>query len=146
MTNLKLTSSGSLVLGSNVAATLILNFITHSFLQNTELEVAFFSKISVPTSLSDITLRLRIIDSTTGDEVIKVQGIIDSDPDNLASIVAVIPNPKIASTQYFFIILLNPLQNKNNLLSQMLFFYNCAYLKLLYSLLSLHLFQKNIFP
>ena len=89
MTNLKLTSSGSLVLGSNVAATLSLNFITHSFLQNTELEVAFFSKISVPTSLSDITLRLRIIDSTTGDEVIKVQGIIDSDPDNLASIVAV---------------------------------------------------------
>lgn len=90
MTNLKLTSSGSLVLGSNnLAAALSLNFITHSFLQNTELEVAFFSKISVPTSLSDITLRLRIIDSTTGDEVIKVQGIIDSDPDNLASIVAV---------------------------------------------------------
>ena len=90
MSNLKLTSSGSLVLGSNnLAAALSLNFITHSFLQNTELEVAFFSKISVPTSLSDITLRLRIIDSTTGDEVIKVQGIIDSDPDNLASIVAV---------------------------------------------------------
>ncbi len=89
MSNLKLTSSGSLVLGSNVVAALSLNFITHSFLQNTELEVAFFSKISVPTSLSDITLRLRIIDSTTGDEVIKVQGIIDSDPDNLASIVAV---------------------------------------------------------
>ena len=89
MSNLKLTSGGSLVLGSNVVAALSLNFITHSFLQNTELEVAFFSKISVPTSLSDITLRLRIIDSTTGDEVIKVQGIIDSDPDNLASIVAV---------------------------------------------------------
>lgn len=89
MSNLKLTSSGSLVLGSNVAAVLDLNFITHSFLQNTELEVAFSSKISVPTSLSDITLRLRIIDSTTGDEVIKIQGILDSDPDNLASIVAV---------------------------------------------------------
>ena len=89
MTNLKLTSSGSLVLGSNVAATLSLNFITHSFLQNTELEVAFFSKVTTPTSLLDITMRLRIIDSTTGDEVIKIQGIIDSDPDNLASIVAV---------------------------------------------------------
>lgn len=89
MSNLKLTSGGSLVLGSNAIAALSLNFITHSFLQNTELEVAFFSKISVPTSLSDITLRLRIIDSTTGDEVIKVQGIIDSDPDNLTSIVAV---------------------------------------------------------
>lgn len=89
MSNLKLTSGGILFLGSNVVAALSLNFITHSFLQNTELEVAFFSKISVPTSLSDITLRLRIIDSTTGDEVIKVQGIIDSDPDNLASIVAV---------------------------------------------------------
>ena len=89
MTNLKLTSSGSLVLGSNVAATLSLNFITHSFLQNTELEVAFFSKVITPTSLLDITMRLRIIDSTTGDEVIKIQGIIDSDPDNLASIVAV---------------------------------------------------------
>ena len=89
MSNLKLTSGGSLVLGSNVVAALSLNFITHSFLQNTELEVAFFSKVTTPTSLLDITMRLRIIDSTTGDEVIKIQGIIDSDPDNLASIVAV---------------------------------------------------------
>lgn len=39
--------------------------------------------------LSDINLRLRIIDSTTGDEVIKIQGTVDNDPDNLASIVAV---------------------------------------------------------
>ncbi len=89
MTNLKLASNGALSTGGNGAAVLSLIFSTYSFLENTELEVAFFSKISVPTSLSDITLRLRIIDSTTGDEVIKVQGIIDSDPDNLASIVAV---------------------------------------------------------
>lgn len=45
MSNLKLTSGGSLVLGSNAIAALSLNFITHSFLQNTELEVAFLARL-----------------------------------------------------------------------------------------------------
>ena len=89
MTNLKLTSNGALILGGNGAAVLSLFFDTYSYLKDTDIEVAFFSKVTTPTSLLDITMRLRIIDSTTGDEVIKIQGIIDSDPDNLASIVAV---------------------------------------------------------
>lgn len=89
MTNLKLASNGALSTGGNGAAVLSLIFSTYSFLENTELEVAFFSKKNIPTVLSDINLRLRIIDSTTGDEVIKIQGTVDNDPDNLASIVAV---------------------------------------------------------
>lgn len=70
------------------AAVFNLDFSTHSFLSETQLEVAFISKAAKP-KLSDILMRLRIIDSTTGDEVVKVQGTLDEDPDNLASIVAV---------------------------------------------------------
>lgn len=70
------------------AAVFNLDFSTHSFLSETQLEVAFISKAAKP-KLSDILIRLRIIDSTTGDEVVKVQGTLDEDPDNLASIVAV---------------------------------------------------------
>lgn len=70
------------------AAVFNLDFSTHSFLSETELEVAFTSK-AVKPKLSDIRMRLRIIDAATGDEVVKVQGTLDEDPDNLASIVAV---------------------------------------------------------
>jgi len=89
MSNLKLTSNGTLILDGNSAAVLDLNFETFSFLKNTDLEVAFFSKVVTPTSLLDITMHLRIIDSITGDEVIKIKGIVDGDPENLASIIAV---------------------------------------------------------
>lgn len=89
MTNLKLTSNGALILGGNGAAVLSLFFDTYSYLKDTDIEVAFFSKVTTPTSLLDITMRLRIIDSTTGDEVIKIQGIVDGDPENPATIIAV---------------------------------------------------------
>ena len=65
-----------------------LEFETHSYLADTQLEAAFFSKVSNP-QLSDIVMRLRIVDSINGDEVLKIQGTLDEDPDNLASIVAV---------------------------------------------------------
>lgn len=65
-----------------------LEFQTHSYLADTQLEVAFFSKVSNP-QLSDLVMRLRIVDSVNGDEVLKIQGTLDEDPDNLASIVAV---------------------------------------------------------
>jgi len=89
MTNLKLTSNGALILGGNGAAVLSLFFDTYSYLKDTDIEVAFFSKVTTPTSLLDITMRLRIIDSTTGDEVIKIQGVVDGDPENPATIIAV---------------------------------------------------------
>lgn len=88
MSTLKLMSNGDLTIGGLGNALLSLDFSTFSYLQNTELEVSFFSKKSIPL-ISDIILRLRIIDATTGDEVIRIQGIVDSNPDNLASIVAV---------------------------------------------------------
>ncbi|KYQ83145.1 hypothetical protein AWW72_15460 [Acinetobacter sp. NRRL B-65365] len=88
MNNLKLMSNGNLSIGGVGIVVLSLDFLTFNYLQNTELEVAFFSKINLPT-LADITMRLRIIDATSGDEVVRIQGIVDSDPDNMASIVAV---------------------------------------------------------
>lgn len=81
-------SNGNLSIGGVGSDVLSLDFLTFNYLQNTELEVAFFSKISAPT-LADITIRLRIIDAATGDEVIRIQGIVDSDPENMASIVSV---------------------------------------------------------
>lgn len=89
MSNLKLASNGSLVLNGSNPAVLDLDFLTHSYLQNTELEISFFSKVSLPLVLEDITLKLKIVDSITGDEVISIQGVLDSDPENLSSIVAV---------------------------------------------------------
>lgn len=65
-----------------------LEFETHSYLADTQLEAAFMSKVANP-QLSDIVMHLRIVDSVNGDEVLKIKGTLDEDPDNLASIVAV---------------------------------------------------------
>ena len=89
MSTLKLSAAGVLSVNGVGASVLTLDFSTFSFLSDTELEIAFFSKISAPLLLSDLIMRLRIVDATTGDEVIKIQGIVDSDPENMASIVAV---------------------------------------------------------
>ena len=89
MSTLKLSAAGVLSINGVGASVLTLDFSTFSFLSDTELEIAFFSKISAPLLLSDLIMRLRIVDATTGDEVIKIQGIVDSDPENMASIVAV---------------------------------------------------------
>ena len=107
MSILKMISTGVLSIGSVGTAVLELDFITHSFLQDTQLEVAFFSKITTPTTLSDIVMRFRIVDATNGDEVIKIQGVLDTDPENLNSIVAVADATE--AFEQFDLTLTNPL-------------------------------------
>ncbi|CAM4285965.1 hypothetical protein [Acinetobacter pragensis] len=87
---LNLDQQGNLNLStsSDEEAVFNLELVTYSYLADAQLEAAFISKVSNP-ELSDIVLRLRIVDSVNGDEIIKIQGALDEDPDNLASIVAV---------------------------------------------------------
>ncbi len=81
-------SNGNLSIGGAGNVVLSLDFLTFNYLHNTELEIAFFSKLSTPT-LSDITMRFRIVDATSGDEVLRIQGIVNADPEKMASIVSV---------------------------------------------------------
>lgn len=88
MSTLFLSSSGGLSMLSIQNPVLSLEFVTYSYLSDTSLEVSFSTKSSNPANPSDFTMRLRIIDSISGDEIYKVEGAVNSDPENLASIVA----------------------------------------------------------
>lgn len=109
---LNLDQQGGLNLSSSSGgdAVFSLELVTHSYLADTQLEAAFISKVSNP-ELSDIALRLRIVDSVNGDEVLKIQGTLDDDPDNLASIVAVAD-----ATKEFEVFELNLLQEPSDIL------------------------------
>ena len=90
MTQIKLSSAGSLSLGSVVSPALTINAITKSYLGNdASLEIAFFAKTANPVTGDDITVRLVWLDATTRDQIFKVQGTLNADEDDLSSIQAV---------------------------------------------------------
>ena len=48
-----------------------------------------FMKVTSPRGPADISMRLEIRDAVTGDQIVTVQGLVDGDIENSASIVAV---------------------------------------------------------
>ncbi len=89
MNILALSSTGELSLVAGASPSLKLEFDTHSYLANTEINVAFFAKVTSPRGSADISMRLEIRDAVTGDQIVTVQGLVDGDIENSASIVAV---------------------------------------------------------
>lgn len=89
MNILALSSTGELSLVAGASPSLKLEFDTFSYLANAEINVAFFAKVSSPRGLADISMRLEIRDAVTGDQIVIVQGLVDGDIENSASIVAV---------------------------------------------------------
>lgn len=89
MNILALSSTGELSLVAGASPSLKLEFDTFSYLANAEINVAFFAKVSSPRGLADISMRLEIRDAVTGDQIVTVQGLVDGDIENSASIVAV---------------------------------------------------------
>ncbi|MBE2165380.1 hypothetical protein IIQ43_12685 [Acinetobacter oleivorans] len=89
MNILALSSTGELSLVAGASPSLKLEFDTFSYLANAEINVAFFAKVSSPRGLADISMRLEIRDAVTGDQIVAVQGLVDGDIENSASIVAV---------------------------------------------------------
>lgn len=89
MNILALSSTGELSLVAGASPSLKLEFDTFNYLANAEINVAFFAKVSSPRGLADISMRLEIRDAVTGDQIVSVQGLVDGDIENSASIVAV---------------------------------------------------------
>ncbi|MDH2493633.1 hypothetical protein QDR31_00815 [Acinetobacter baumannii] len=89
MNILALSSTGELSLVAGASPSLKLEFDTFSYLANAEINVAFFAKVSSPRGLADISMRLEILDAVTGDQIVTLQGLVDGDIENSASIVAV---------------------------------------------------------
>lgn len=89
MNILALSSTGELSLVAGASPSLKLEFDTFNYLANAEINVAFFAKVSSPRGLADISMRLEIRDAVTGDQIVAVQGLVDGDIENSASIVAV---------------------------------------------------------
>ncbi|WP_267530573.1 hypothetical protein [Acinetobacter oleivorans] len=89
MNILALSSTGELSLVAGTGPSLKLEFDTHSYLANAEINVAFFAKVTSPRGPADISMRLEIRDAVTGDQIVTVQGLVDGDIENSASIVAV---------------------------------------------------------
>ncbi|MEO4174022.1 MULTISPECIES: hypothetical protein [Acinetobacter] len=89
MNILALSSTGELSLVAGASPSLKLEFDTFSYLANAEINVAFFAKVSSPRGLADISMRLEILDTVTGDQIVTLQGLVDGDIENSASIVAV---------------------------------------------------------
>ncbi|MFX7350249.1 hypothetical protein ABTI78_10415 [Acinetobacter baumannii] len=89
MNILALSSTGELSLVAGAGPSLKLEFDTHSYLANAEINVAFFAKVTSPRGPADISMRLEIRDAVTGDQIVTVQGLVDGDIENSASIVAV---------------------------------------------------------
>lgn len=88
MTSLYLSNTGNISTTPIANPALALNVTTFSYLAGASLDVSFFGKVTSPAQPDDFTMRLRIFDTTTGDEIYKVEGTINVDPENLASIVA----------------------------------------------------------
>lgn len=89
MNILALSSTGELSLVAGASPSLKLEFDTYSYLANTEINVAFFAKVTSPRGPADITMRLIIRDAVTGDLIVSVQGSVDGDIETSTSIVAV---------------------------------------------------------
>ncbi|HCJ6408299.1 TPA: hypothetical protein NU643_000879 [Acinetobacter baumannii] len=89
MNILALSSTGELSLVAGDSPSLKLEFDTYSYLASAEINVAFFAKVSSPRGPADISMRLEIRDAVTGDQIVTVQGLVDGDIENSASIVAV---------------------------------------------------------
>lgn len=96
MNILALSSTGELSLVAGASPSLKLEFDTYSYLASAEINVAFFAKVNSPRGPADITMRLVIRDDVTGDQIVSVQGVIDADVENSASIVSVAD-----ATEYF---------------------------------------------
>lgn len=90
MTQIRLSSAGSLSLGPVASPALTINATTKSYLgDDASLDVAFFAKAVNPLSGDDITVRLTWFDSTTLDQIFRVEGRLSADEEDLSSIQAV---------------------------------------------------------
>ncbi|WP_026470367.1 hypothetical protein [Alkanindiges illinoisensis] len=90
MTQIRLSGAGVLSLGATVSPALVISATTKSYLgDDASLDIAFFAKVANPLSGDDITVRLTWFDSTTDDQIFKIQGTLSNDEDDLSSIQAV---------------------------------------------------------
>lgn len=90
MTEIRLSGAGVLSLGATVNPALVISATTKSYLgDDASLEIAFFSKVANPLSGDDITVRLTWFDSTTLDQIFRVEGRLSDDEEDLSSIQAV---------------------------------------------------------
>ncbi|WOE40057.1 hypothetical protein [Acinetobacter chinensis] len=90
MNTIHLLSDGSWTIGEDEPDSILqIQAVTHSYLADAELEIGVFSNVKNPESLEDISLQLRWVDTANADEIYKVKGMIESNPEYLESIVAV---------------------------------------------------------
>lgn len=87
MTQIALSNLGVLSVATVVGAALGLEYTTHSNLGAVSLDVAFFAQKTTGLTLNDIVMRLTYRDDS--DVIYRVQGTLDDDIENPASILAV---------------------------------------------------------
>lgn len=82
-----LDTSGKLSLADTSNASLGIDYDLYSYLgPNVQLKVQFFGKATTPTKGSQIICRMTWIDITTGDEIYKIQGNLNSNEDDYSSL------------------------------------------------------------
>lgn len=86
MNSISLSNSGAIT-PDQTGNALGLIFLTHSYLSDASVEISFSTKLTNPQA-NDITMRLRLFDSTTNDEIYKVEGMLSNDPKDMSSILA----------------------------------------------------------
>lgn len=90
-------TSGQLVTVKDSTAALQIDYDLHSYLgSDVELQVKFLSKVTTPTTGSQIVCQLRWVDTATDTLIYQVQGTLNDDEDDYASLWSI-----AGATEYF---------------------------------------------